>query len=178
VGAKIGVLLPQIATELGATVTGGVELSFNLPFARRRVALYAEVGYAQPEVSRSDVADPRLTGGPYEGTQTQRELVAGGGLLVLAAPPASLWNGYGMIGARAYFLETITVGSSGGQAFGENTEQSARFGGIFAVGAERLLGPGVALLEVGFGTSDLPHLITGDVSTSALAIQLGYRFLF
>jgi hypothetical protein len=178
VAAKVGVLLPQVTTELGPALTGGIELSFNLPVARRRLAIYAEVGYAQPTVSRSGVMDPRLTGGPYEGTQTQRELVAGGGLLVRAAPPGSVWNGYALAGARAYFLETITVGSSGGMAFGENTEQSARFGGVFAVGGERLLGPGAALFEVAFGTSDLPHLITGDVSTGAIAIQLGYRFLF
>jgi hypothetical protein len=178
VGAKLGVLLPQVSTELSTAVTGGVELSFALPFAGRRLALFVESAYAQPEVSRSGVTDPRVPGGAYDGTQTQRELVVGGGLLLRALPPASVWNGYALLGARGYFLETITVGSAGGADFGENREQSARFGGIFAAGGERLLGPGVLLLEVGFGTSSLPHLITGDVTTGAVAIQLGYRVLF
>ena len=75
-------------------------------------------------------------------------------------------------------LETITVGSAGDKPFGENREQSARVGGLFALGGERKLGPGALLLEAAFGSSDLPHLITGDVSTGAISIQLGYRFLF
>jgi hypothetical protein len=119
VGAKVGVLLPQVATELGTAPLGGIEAAFALPFAARRVGLYLELGYAQPKVARTDVADPRLTGGAYEGTQTQRELVAGMGLLGRLAPPASIWNGYGMLGARAYFLETVTMGSASASPFGE-----------------------------------------------------------
>ncbi len=178
IGAKVGVLLPQVATELGTTVTGGLELSFGLPFAARRVALYAEAAYAQPEVSRSGVADPRVAGGSYQGTQTQRELAVGGGLLARVLPPGSTWNGYAQLGVRAYFLETVTNGSAAGAAFGENTEQSTHVGGVGALGGERRAGPGVVLLEVAYGTSDLPHLITGDVTTGAIAIQLGYRLLF
>jgi hypothetical protein len=172
------VLLPQVATELGAAPLGSIEAAFALPFAERRASLYLELGYAQPKVARADVADPRLPGDAYEGTQTQRELVAGLGLLGRLAPPASIWNGYGMLGARAYFLETVTIGSAGESPFGENREQSTRLGGYLALGGERQRGPGALLLEAGFGTSDLPHLITGEVSTGAIAIQLGYRLFF
>jgi len=45
-----------------------------------------------------------------------------------------VWNGYGMLGGRAYFLETLTVGSAGGAELGENREQSARFGGMVTLG--------------------------------------------
>jgi hypothetical protein len=178
IGLKAGVLLPQVATELGAAPVGVLELSFAFPVAERRVGLYLEAGYSQPKVERENVTDPRVTGGMYNGTQTQRELTVGGGLVARLLPPKSVWNGYALLGARGYFLETITVGDAGSNEFGENREKSSKFGGYFAAGGERRAGPGVVLLEVGFGTSDLDHLITGDVSTGAIAIQLGYRFLF
>ena len=178
VAAKVGVLLPQIATELGAAPMGGLELSFAFPWASRRVGFYLECGYSQPTVSRSNVADPRVGTGTFDEEQTQKELMTGLGLVFRVHPPASRWNGYALLGARAYFLRTVSVGSANMQEFGENREQSAKLGGYFALGGEHQLGPGALLLEVGFGTSDLDHLITGDVSTSAIAIQLGYRFLF
>lgn len=178
VGLKFGVLLPQISTELGAAPMGMLELSWAFPALERRLGIFLEASYSQPKVERTNVADPRVGGGMYNGTQTQRELTVGGGLVARIFPPKSVWNGYALLGARGYFLKTLSEGSAGGNAFGENTEQSSKFGGYFAAGGERLLGPGVVLLEVGFGTSDLDHLITGDVSTSAIAIQLGYRFLF
>jgi hypothetical protein len=178
VGAKVGVLLPQISTELGTAPMGGIELSFAFPWVERRVGLFLEAEYSQPTVSRSNVADPRVGTGTFDEKQTQKELVIGGGLIIRVAPPASRWNGYALLGARGYFLKTVSVGSANMNEFGENTEQSAKLGGYFALGGERQLGPGALLLEVGFGTSDLDHLITGDVSTSAIAIQLGYRFLF
>jgi len=178
VGLKLGVVLPQVATELGPAPTGSIELSYAMPFAQRRVGIYLEAAYAQPSVERSGIPDPRVPGDAYDGTQTQRELIVGLGFVGRVAPPRSVWNGYGMLGGRAYFLETLTVGSAGGAEFGENREQSARFGGMVTLGGERLLGPGVLALEAGFGTSDLPHLITGDVSTGAIAIQIGYRLFF
>jgi len=174
-GLKVGVLLPQISTELGAAVAGGVEIGYAFPVLERRVGLYLEANYTQPEVSRSGVQDPRVAGGSYESTTTQKELTLGGGLFARLQPPGAIWNGYLLAGARAYLLETNTNGSAAGAAFGENTEKSSQVGGFFAAGGERRLGPGAFLLEVGYGFSSLPHTITGDVSTGALVIQIGYR---
>jgi hypothetical protein len=174
-GLKVGVLLPQIATQLGTAVAGGLELSWGFPVLDRRIGLYLEANYTQPSVSRTSLADPRVGGGTYDGDQTQRELTLGGGLYGRIAPPGSTWNGYLLAGARAYLLETVSNGSAAGAPFGENTEKSTQLGGFAALGGERRLGPGALLLEVGFGSSPLPHTITGDVSTSAIVIQLGYR---
>ncbi|MCC7542828.1 MAG: hypothetical protein IT379_41820, partial [Deltaproteobacteria bacterium] len=66
-------------------------------------------------------------------------------------------------------------GTGGGQPFGQNTEQSTQAGAVFQLGGELRAGPGAALLEVSFGISDLPHTITGQTSTGALAVELGYR---
>lgn len=169
VGAKLGVVLPQVATELETAFGGELEASFG-----RRIAGFASFGYTQPRVTRTSLMDPRLPG-VYDGEQTQRELTFGAGVLARAKPAGATWNGYAALAARAYFLETVTVGDSGGAAFGENREQSTRLGGVLTLGGERLLWKGALLLELQFGTSDLPHLITGDVSTGALVGAVGYR---
>jgi hypothetical protein len=178
VGLKAGVVLPQIATELQTSWGVELETAFRLGGALGgRLSLFTSVAYTQPEVARTGVADPRLPAA-YDGTQTQRELSVGLGLIARFLPPAAIWNGYVGLGPRVYFLETITVGSAAGAEFGENREQSTRFGGIFLAGAERRLGPGALALEVQFGTSSLPHLITGDVSTGAIVVALAYRLFF
>jgi hypothetical protein len=178
IGLKVGVFLPQISTQLTTNVAGGLEASWAFPGLKRRIGLYLEANYTQPTVSRSMVVDPRVPGGVYQGDQTQRELTFGLGLIGRVAPPGSAWNGYLQAGVRAYLLQTITNGSAGGNAFGENQEQSTQVGGFAALGVERRLGPGALLLEVGFGGSSLPHTITGEVSTSAMVVQLGYRLFF
>jgi hypothetical protein len=178
VGIKLGVVLPQVTTELGTAVGGGLEASWGFPVLARRIGLYAEVNYTQPTVSRTTLTDPRVMGGVYDSSQTQRELTLGAGLVGRIAPPASVWNGYVMAGVRAYLLETLTEGSAAGAPFGENTEKSTQVGGFVALGGERRLGPGALLLEVGYGASSLPHTITGDVSTGAVVAQLGYRLYF
>jgi hypothetical protein len=178
VGAKLGVLLPQVSTELGAAVGGGLELAYTFPVWERRLGLYVEANYTQPGVSRSQVSDPRVAGGSYSTDTTQKELTLGGGLILRVAPPCTVWNGYLMGGVRAYLLETDTNGSASGAPFGAHTEKSSQVGGFVAVGGERRLGPGALLLELGYGASSLPHTITGDVSTGALQIQVGYRLFF
>jgi hypothetical protein len=171
---KFGVVLPQIATELGTNVGGELEVSYRV---MKGLSPFFAIGYTQPTVSRSELADPRLDA-PYEGTQTQRELTTSLGVLYRFLPPAAKLNGYAGLGARLYFLETKTEGSDGTDGFGDNTEQSTRFGGVLMGGGELRLGPGALALEAQFGDSSLPHLITGDVTTGALAFQVGYRMMF
>ena len=60
----------------------------------------------------------------------------------------------------------------------ENRETSTRYGAALLGGVEYILGPGAAVFEVDVGGSDLPHLITGDVNTTAIATTIGYRLLF
>lgn len=174
VGAKVGLVLPQLATELDTGLGLELEASFALPPMERRLAVFLALGWTAPRVTRSGLDDPRLEG-PYDGTQIQDELVLGLGVLGRILPLGSVWNGYGAIGARAYFLRTRTWGHADGAPFGHNRETSSRFGGVLALGGERVLWKGAAFLEATFGSSDLPHLISGDVATSAVGFQIGYR---
>jgi hypothetical protein len=174
IAGKVGIVFPQVATELQTTWGLELEASYLLPPMDRRIGVFLAAGYTQPEVSRTSLQDPRV-GGSYDGTQTQKELTLGAGAVFRFLRPTSEWNAYVAAGLRVYFLQTVTVGSAGGSDFGENTEQSTHVGGVFALAGERRLGPGALVLEVQLGTSSLPHLITGDVSTGALAVAVGYR---
>lgn len=174
VAGKVGVVLPQVATELDTAVGGELEGDFLLI---GRLTTYLAFGYTQPTVTRTSQMDPRLPAA-FDGTQTQRELTIGGGAFYRFARPEAAWNAYGGGGVRLYLLETVTVGDAGGSEFGENTEQSSHVGGVLFAGGERRLGPGALMAELQFGMSNLPHLITGDVSTAALAFVVGYRLFF
>lgn len=173
---KGGVIFPQVATELGTTWSAQLEAAYSLMGGR--LAAYGEFGFTQPEVSRSMLNDPRV-GGAYEGTQTQKELTVGLGVAVrLAKPGTKSWNLYAAIGPRLYFLETTTEGQAAGAMFATNTEQSMRVGGAAALGFEYLLGSFALVLDAQYGTSNLPHLITGEVSTAAVAAHLGAKLYF
>ena len=75
-------------------------------------------------------------------------------------------------------LETLTNGTAGETSFLENREKSTRVGAVAALGGEYRLGPGAATLTVDCGGSDLPHLVTGEVQTTAVGPSLGYRLFF
>jgi len=174
VGLKVGVVLAHVATPLGTAAGGELELSYRV---WRGLSVFLSAGYTRPTVERTSVADPRLAGA-YDGTQTQEELTTSLGLLYRFLEPASKWNAYAGLGGRLYFLKTHTEGNVATQPFGENTEQSTQVGAVVVLGGEVRLGPGALALEAQFGDSSLPHVITGDVSTGALAFDLGYRFSF
>jgi hypothetical protein len=173
--AKVGVLLPQVATELGTTWAAHLEGTVAVAMGGQ-LGVYVEAGYTQPKVSRTEVMDPRVGSGSYDGTQTQKELTAGAGIAYRAFKPgAKSFNVYGALGPRIYFLETVTVGDASMSDFGTNTETSTRVGAVATAGAEFALGVPLLFGELQFGTSSLPHVITGDVSTSAVALNVGVR---
>lgn len=62
------------------------------------------------------------------------------------------------------------------------TTAAGNLNAFFAAGRALIEGrralAGAAVLEVDLGGSDLPHLITADVNTTAVATTLGYRLIF
>lgn len=171
IGLHSGVVLPQISTELGTALGGKLEVGYRV---WRNLAPVLAFGYSQP-VADNAQPDPRLTGTDYTASTTQRELTVTVGAVWWFLPRGSLLNGYAGVGARVYLLETLTNGQSMGEPFLENRETSTRFGGVGTAGAELRVGPGAIALEAELGGSGLPHLITGDVSTTAVQLTLGYR---
>jgi hypothetical protein len=173
VGLHAGLVLPQLQSELGTTA--GIELEAGYR-VWRGLAPFLALGYAQPGVD-GDLSDPRLEAGDYTTETRQRELTLTVGALWRFMAPGATLNAYAGLGARAWMLETITNGAAGAADFLENRETSTRYGGAVLGGAEYRLGPGAGVLELDIGGSDLPHLITGDVATTAVSLFVGYRLL-
>ncbi len=171
---QTGIVLPQVASHLGSAV--GIRLDVGVRLGGR-LSVFGAVGYSQPGVSHSQ-SDPRLAAGDYTTSTTQRELTLATGLVWRFLPMTGTFNVYAGLGAKVYLLETITSGSSSGQSFGENRETSTRSGATGLGGLEYRLGFGAACAELELGGSDLPHLITGDVATTAVAFTVGYRLFF
>lgn len=175
-GLKVGLYVPSVVNDMGPHVDFGIEGTLLLPFIARRLGVMLEIGWSPPGASGSG-DDPRLgdAGGRWTYEMTTQELFFALGPVVRFLPPGSTVVPYLGVLGRLYLLETSVEGTGGGQALGENTEHSTQFGVVFLGGGELRLGPGAALLEVSFGFSNLPHTITGDTSTGALAVELGYR---
>lgn len=172
-GLQTGLVLPQVQSELGTAV--GIELEAGYR-VWKNLSPFLTLGYSQPSVE-GDSSDPRLTGDGYMTETTQRELTVTLGAFWRFLPAGSRLNGYAGLGARAWLLETSTEGTSGGESFLENSETSTRYGAAVMGGGEFLLGPGALVGELDVGGSDLPHVITGDVATTAISLTVGYRLL-
>lgn len=172
-GIQAGVVLPQLQSELGTDA--GVELEVGYQ-VWEKLSPYFSVGYMQPGVENGQ-GDPRLTGADYTTETTQRELKLTLGAFWRFEELIPKLNAYAGLGARVWMLESISNGESADEPFLENRETSTRYGGAFTGGGEYLVGPGAAVLQVDFAGSDLPHLVTGDVATTALSVSVGYRFL-
>ncbi len=180
IGARVGVFLPQVSSELGTHVIATLEAGYAFAVWDGRLQLFGSIAYAQPErtESRSDERLSGAEGGVYDFTTIQRELTFDLGLMLRFLPLDSRFNAYAALAPRLYLLETETFGEAGGEKFGTNSEHSTKIGFLFGLGGEVVLGPGRVLLQVSFAYSQLQHEFTGDVPTGALAIAAGYRFMF
>ncbi|MBI4510992.1 MAG: hypothetical protein HY698_15265 [Deltaproteobacteria bacterium] len=174
VGLHAGVVLPQVSSELKTALGIKLEAGFR---AWSKLAPFVQVGYSQPVVESAQ-PDQRLPAGSYSSTTVQRELSVTAGALWWFRDPSSSWNIYAGVGARMYLLQTITNGEAGESSFLENRETSTRYGAMAAAGLELAVGPGTVVGELEGSGSDLPHLITGDVATTAAAVSVGYRLFF
>lgn len=174
VGLQTGLLLPQLGSELGSALDLELEGGYRL---WRGLSVVAGLGFAQPVVSHA-ADDPRVTAGDYATETRQEELALTAGAMWHLRRPGSPWNVYGAAGLRTYLLRTVTNGMAGGEPFLENTETSLRVGVMAAAGGELGFGWGAGVAELQLGGSDLPHLVTGEVSTTALSLSVGLRVFF
>lgn len=172
VGGEIGALFPQPFSELGTHFVGGLELGYRLPFAEQRIEIMAAGAY-QPPANSFTITRRE---GEYEGKVTSQQLHVSLGPRIHFLRGTSPFNVTLAAGPRLYFLRSVSSGSRNGQAFGEFREESSQFGFFAALGGEYLLGPGAVFLDVDFGYAKMPHRITGQVNTGAIATTLGYRF--
>jgi tetratricopeptide (TPR) repeat protein len=177
-GVGAGVYVPTIVNDMLPHVTASIDLGLLLPFHDRRLSFVFGAAYSPPGNS-GEGDDPRIgqDGGDWSFEARTHEVFLSLGLVYRFLPPGvgRIWPYFGAL-ARFYLLTTTVDGEAAGAEFGENTEVSSQFGGVFVLGAEVRLGPGGFYFDLAFGISDLPHRITGDTSTGALALNVGYRF--
>lgn len=172
-GVKLGGIVPL--DGLSPFVSFGVEVAWVLPPVERRLAIAVAVDYTQPSASGTEM-DPRVAGGTYTWSLTERELAVMP-LLVFRASPAKAFTPYAGIGPRVLFLQS-TVDDDGAPMFSPTEEVSTEVGVGVPLGAELRLGPGRLTGELLLQYGALDHVATGDSHTGAAGLSVGYRALF
>jgi opacity protein-like surface antigen len=183
IAPHVGVLVPQLFSDLNSWPIFGLEVGYILPFdvgsMKRPLQLTLDGMYSQPGAD-GEAFSPRLgeDGQDYSWELTQRMAIVELAALWRFMPPADGFSVYALIGSRMYLLETVMVASSEGVDFGENRETQTHYGMVVGGGVEYPLGPGSMFGGLEFGWSDLNTTITGDSNTGTLVVDLGYRFMF
>jgi len=183
IAPHVGVLVPQLFSELGSWPIFGLELGYILPFdvgsMQRPLQIAFDVMYSQPGADGT-ANEPTLgeNGQDFDWELTQRMVILELAALWRFMPPAQGLSVYGTLGPRLYLLETLVTASSQGSDFGENRETQMHFGMVVGGGVEYAVGPGSIFGALEFGWSDLNTTITGDSNTGTLVVDLGYRLMF
>jgi len=160
---------------LGPFVNGALEVGYILPFLNRGIGIYADVAYTVPRTS-GEGSDPRVPGGAYSWTLTQKQLTVMP-MVVYRMTRFGKLVPYVGIGPRLYLMESVTEGSAGGQVILETKERSTKVGVGIPIGVDYKIGPGAVLAELLFEIAPLDHTLTGDTSTAATSLALGYRLM-
>lgn len=160
---------------LGPFVNGAVEAGYILPALNRGIGIYADVAYTVPTTTGENT-DPRVPGGKYAWTLTQKELTITP-MVVYRMTRFGRFVPYVGIGPRIYMLESITEGKAGTEVILQTKERSTRIGGAVPLGVDIKVGPGAVLAELMFEIGPLPHALTGEVTTAATSLFVGYRLM-
>lgn len=172
---KVGGTFHTLFKELSPFVS--LELEAGVTLLDERLEVDLNAGWARPP-SSSAGDDARFAEEVYD-WELKQDLLW---FALLARyrffDTDGLFNLYAGGGPKLYLLRTVAGGSASGEEFGENRQYETRFGGVVVAGPELHVGPGAVGLEIAFGFGNLDGLITGDSSTTALDLLLGYRFLF
>lgn len=160
---------------LGPFVNGALEVGYILPFLNRGIGIYADVAYTVPRTS-GEGSDPRVPGGAYSWTLTQKQLSITP-MVVYRFTKLGRLVPYVGLGARIYMMESITEGMSGNQTILETKERSTKVGMALPLGVDFKIGPGALLAELLFELGPLDHRLTGETSTAATSLALGYRLM-
>lgn len=177
VSLKAGVHLPQIANPLTTSFDGVLKVGYGLPFLERRLQVFLDLAYTQPQVTVTG-ADARVPGGTFTSTTILRDLATSLGLCFFILEPARALVPYVSAGVRVHFLRAETSGSAGTAPFGAWSETDTRFGAVFAGGAGYRLGPGRVLGELAFNIVPVDQRLTGLSNASSMSLLLGYGLLF
>lgn len=175
-GLKLGGIFPQVMSRLSTSYSLGVEVGWVVPALNRQLAVALECAYSAPPRTFT-VEDPRVSGGSYTVTITERTVGLYLGPKYYLLPVRGTLVPWASVGLRVQLIDSQVVGGAG-QAFGQHDETGTHlaFGGQVGVGYR--LGPGFVGLELQLISSPLDHLVTGRVDVGDLAVRAAYHFTF
>jgi outer membrane protein W len=169
--------LPQLMNPLQTSFDALVKFGYSLPFLARRLQVFVDFGYTQPEVTVKG-GDARVPGSSFSSTTIVRDFAPTLGAQFFILEPSKVLVPYVSAGMRVHFLLAETKGSAGDAEFGQYVENDTRVGGVFAVGAGYRFGPGRVLLELALNVLPVDQRLTGASNASSLSIVAGYGLLF
>jgi len=178
VGARVGASFGQVASELGMSPTGELQMSWQMPFANRMVGLMFGMGYSAPSASSQpgSYGDTRLgqNASSISYTTTVKDFAITLGPQIFFPLAHAPLIPYLAGGLKTHFTTVETEGSAGGQAFGTNREPRTRLGYFVRGGTGVRLGPGMLSFDLGFEGSPVDDAITGSANAGGLITSLGY----
>lgn len=183
VAPHVGVVVPQLFTDLGSWPVFGLECGYVLPFDAgpfaRPLSLSLDVMYTAPGASGSGT-DSNLgeDGASYDWELTEQMLIFELAAAWRFMPLGDAFSAYVQVGPRLYLLESVLTASGNGGDFGEHRETDTNVGFLVAAGLDIQLGPGSLFGALEMGYSGLDQKITGESTTGALNVELGYRLHF
>lgn len=180
-GAHAGAALPAF-DDLGPWGTFGLEVGI-LPRLEEMKDKPLEVGivarYSQPGATGNG-SDANLgpTGGSYSWEITHQTLTFDGILLWRFRNLSEILAPYVLGGARLNLTQTTLSGAADedSDAFGTLRETNTHVGFVAGAGTDFHLGPGTLFGEITFGWTKLDQNLTELGTTSAFALDVGYRF--
>lgn len=180
VGLFVGTSAPGAFSDLTAAPLVGLNLDYALPISLAGFVRPIEVGvgmsFSNPDAQGTGFAESLGPEGENFRWELQERLLM---LEVNASwrfmPLTEVWSAYVQTGPRLYVQESVLNASGGAADFGEHRESGAALGFFFSGGVDWALGPGSLYGALELGGSDLSHRITGDTTTGAINVKVGYR---
>jgi|GEM_PF-1396938 len=175
VAPKVGFF--KSTSTLQGTPYVAVEVGYLTPLLDHRIAITLEGTWYQPSLNGSTPSSQLTINGTTADSSyrlSERQFALLLSLVYRLQDLAPHFTPYGGLGPGFYLHRTSE------SAFGTtNVETEGSFGFQLLAGAEYVLGPGAAFLEVHYHFTRVDFVTTGNANVGGfLAMSLGYRFKF
>jgi len=171
VALHAGVAVPLTKMKVGASerLEGGV----SLPVMDGDLAVLGSI--SSVTLSREGGAGSAEVPAQTSWTVDQQQWVFGLGAQLKLGEATARVRPEVLLLPQLYSIRSTSYGTVGTADLGEHVQTERRLGVLVAGGGAMELGPGELVGQLGFTSSGLTGLITGDASTSGFSPTVGYR---
>jgi hypothetical protein len=177
VAGRVGALMPQAFSSLGASYLVGIEAGWVAPVWKKRLAISIDLGFGNPAAD-GHIASA-ATAAPVDWHASVREITIGLSLALRQA--IGRFMPYLAVGPRLVIVDSLVGGSSGAARLPTSREDSLALGVSIVPGLGFSLPPGQLFLEVpislAWRVGNAPRLV-GDFDPSFIGVTAGYRVFF